>query len=92
MNVGTGYMEKGKDSATPDPEGHMTPRKGRKRASERKRAYKKQHRTTQRPGRIERLTRDVQRKNAEVAEASRRALALNRVAIKASAENKQLKK
>ena len=61
VDVGIGYMEKGKDSATPDPEGHMTLTKRRKRA-ERKRAYKKKHRTMQRPGRTERLTRDVQRK------------------------------
>ena len=80
-----------KENISIAPEGHMTPKNVRKR-TERRRAYKKNHRTTQRPGRIERLTRDVQRKKAEVAEVSRRALALNRVAVKASAEKKQLRK
>ena len=82
-------MEKGKDSTTP--EGYVAP-KGRQKRAERKRAYKKKRRTTQRPGRIERLTRDVQRKSTEIAKVSRRALVLNRVAVKASTENKQLNK
>ena len=69
----------------------MTSKKGRKGA-DRKRAYKKKHRKTQRPGRIERLITDVERKNTEVTKLSTRALALNRAATKANAENKRLKK
>ena len=81
-------MKKGKDSTTP--EGYVAPKERQKQA-ERKCAYKKKHRTTQRPGRTERLTGDVQRKYTEIAKVSLRVLALNRVAVKASTENKQLK-
>ena len=54
-------------------EEHMTVIKGRKRA-ERKRTYRKKRGIAQRPGRVERLTSDVQRRATEVAEVSRHAL------------------
>ena len=59
-------MDGGKETATPDPKGHMTPRNSQNKA-ERKHAYKKKHETTHRPGCIE-INQGCTKKNTEVAE------------------------
>ena len=63
----------------------------RPKRTERERACKKT-RKGQRPGRVERLTRDVQAKTTDVTKISRHTLALNRIATQTHAENMQLKK
>ena len=64
----------------------------RPKRTERQRAYKKKTRKGQRPGRVERLNKEVQAKTADVTKLSRRTLALNRIATQTRAENLQLKK